>query len=87
VAAGALVIAVSVTAAGAAWASGPAPPAPRAGSCERMMHEYPAMARAHEQMMSGTSGMGQMSQQMAGGLTSLMVGDCARRGQPATIPP
>lgn len=85
-AAGAMVIAVSAGAAGAARASSPTPPASRGrapapglpgartGSCQRMMREYPAMARMHEQMMHGTRGMGQMNQQMAGTAPAGMTG-------------
>jgi hypothetical protein len=77
-AAGAAVMVLAVTAgtAGAARASGPAPsvsrssvpgsgtPGPGSGSCQKMMREYPAMTRVHQQMMSGPRGMSQMSPQM-----------------------
>jgi hypothetical protein len=78
----AAVISVTAATAGTAFASNPARPgapaaqvrsgapgAPRtmAGSCQRMMREYPAMAGMRGHMMSGTRGMGQMNQQMTGG--------------------
>jgi hypothetical protein len=90
---GAAVISVTAATAGAAFASSLARPgapaaqvrsaAPsgagaRTGSCQRMMHEYPAMARMHEEMMHGTRGMGQMNQQMTGGeVAGMMGGDSA----------
>jgi hypothetical protein len=77
-AAGVMVLAVTAGTAGAARASGPAPPVsrspvpasgtpgPGSGSCQKMMREYPAMTRVRQQMMSGSRGMSQMGQQMTG---------------------